>query len=294
MINDNQNKAFIEKCRNIDFSSESINKEKNLEILKSKLKNIENEREINMNKKIKKPVALIAVAATLICLSAAVYGQDLVRIIKTVVLGNYAEYYVIEDDRDSVPIPDELKGQVFDKEGNELQKFPEDGTLYNEKGEEVRPIFENGTARLMTTEEFNATQKKSNWFTTYDLDEGKSYFICDTLSPNYLPDGYKFDRVEFYVDADSMDDTEKGANKYMSIYYSNGKYEMYSQVRYMDEETAFGNSSTENIQKVKINGHDAVIDTNTLYTQIGDVMYMFFATDDLSVDDLVKIAESLE
>lgn len=293
MKNDNLNTAFIEKCRNVDFSSESANKEKNLEILKSKLKNIENERDSAMNKKFKMPVALIAAAVTLICLSAAVYGQDLVRIIKTVVLGSYAEYYVIEDNRDSIPIPEELKGLVFDKDGNALVIVPDNGVFYNDKGEEVRPIFDDGKARLMTIEEFNATQN-TKWSTYYDLEEGKSYFICDTLSPGYLPDGYKFDRVEFYVSPENQDSMEQGTEKYMSIYYSNGKYEMYSQVRYMDEETAFGSSATEGIQKIKINGYDAVLDKNTLDIQIDDVMYMFFTTEDSTTDDLVKMAESLE
>ncbi len=293
MKNDNLNKDFIKKCRNIDFSAESINQEKNLEILKTKLLNLDKERDIIMNKKIKKPMAFVAVVASLLCLSMAVYGQDLVRIIKTITLGNYAQYNVVEYSGDAVPLPENLAGQLFDKDGKALISYPENNVMYNANGQEVTVYFDEIGAKIATIEEF----EKMHDFTTvdfYDMKEGQSYFISDTLMPTYLPDGYSFKNISFYVDSKEKLSTEDGANKYMNVYYSNGKDEIYSQVRFMDEESAFGSSASENIQKTKINGHDVVIDQNELDIQIGDVMYMFFANDKLNVDELVKIAESLK
>lgn len=293
MKNDNQNKDFIEKCRKINFSDESINQEKNLEILKTKLLNIDKERDSTMNKKIRKPIALVAVVASLLCLSMVVYGQELVRIIKTVTLGNYAQYNVVDDLRDTNPLPENLVGQLFDKDGKVLTSYPKKTAMYDVNGQEMRVYIDGEVAKIATVEEY----EKMHDFKTvdfYDIKEAQSYFICDILMPTYLPNGYSFKNISFYADSKEKLSTEEGANKYMNVYYSNGKDEIYSQVRYMDEETAFGSSASETIQKTKINGHDVVIDGNGLDIQIGDVMYMFFANENLNVDELVKIAESLK
>lgn len=295
MKNDNLNMDFIEKCKKVDFSAESVNKEKNLEILKTKLSNWEKERGTTMKRKIKKPIALVAVAATLLCLSMAVYGQDLWRIIKTVRLGNYAEYNVMEDLRESIPVPENLAGQLFDKDGNVLTAFAKDEErhMYNADGEEVTIYFDGESAQIMTAEEYEKLSKpKSVEFT--DIQEGTSYFITDVLMPTYLPDGYSFKNISFFGDSKEKINSEEDRNKYMNVYYSNGEDEIYSQIRFMDERTAFGSGASAEVKTVKINGYDAVVDGNHLDIQIGDVMYMFFANENLDTAELIKIAESLK
>jgi hypothetical protein len=129
-----------------------------------------------------------------------------------------------------------------------------------------------------------------------DLNEGRSYFICDTLMPAYLPEGYVFDRIGYATEsAEEFAATRKGTSKYMNVYYNDGKNEIYSQVRYMDEDTAFGHSTASpDMKTITINGHHAVLAGKSLDILIGDVMYMFRANDQLSVDELVKMAKSLQ
>ncbi len=292
---DDQSKQFLEQCKKVDFSSESVNREKNLEALKIKLKQIEREGEIKMNKKLKKPFAAVAIAATVVCFSIAAYGDELVRIVKSITVGQYANYYVIEDNRDpkAIPIPQDIKGQVFDKDGNELVYFPENGILYDESGKEVKIVYDDGKTRIMTDDEAKKVQK-SETFEVRSIEEGLSYFITDALMPKYLPKGYAFDRMEYYRDPANKEENKQGSNKYINIYYSNGKDEIYSQVRYMDEETAFGTSVSKDVKRVNINGYEAIIDGKMLDIQIGDVMYMIFDNGTLGHEELIKIAQSLE
>ena len=233
---------FIAKCRNIDFSKESANQEARLE----NLKRIIDKREINMNKKLKKPIALVAVCAMLLCLSAAVYGQDIIRVMRnTITLGN---------------------ASFIDSE--ELEELAEQDT---------------------TQEQYEYLDFEEVYF--YDLEEGRSHFICDVLMPSYLPEGYEFESISYSAENGSL---AVDANKYMFLVYSNGTNKFISQIRYMDDETGFVTALTEDTQEIKINGHDGITFGNVLMVSIDEVMYMYFANEHLTIDELIKIAESLE
>ncbi len=244
-----------------------------------------------MKKKIRKPIVLGFVAAVVVCGTVAVYGQDLYRVMKTVTLGDRATYEVVENSRVSVPIPEELQGQVFDKSGNALQVFPEDEMLYDKDGKQVFPVYDADSkkAKLVTKEEHDRMNGVGIAFTTKDSAEADGYFITDVLSPSYLPAGYAFDRAEFYGDPK----TDPEAKKYIERYYTNGEQEISCQVRFMDDTTAYGSSTEEDIREVTINGNDAVVYGHSLDIQVGDVMYMF-DSHDVSTDELAKIAESLQ
>jgi hypothetical protein len=111
---------------------------------------------------------------------------------------------------------------------------------------------------------------------------------------DYLPEGYRFDRISYSAESPEALKTIKDADKYMSVYYTNGSEELYSQVRFMDETSAFDAPASKNIEEIKINGNPAVLDGNMLNVQIGDVMYMFSGSDGVDADELIKIAESLQ
>lgn len=298
MKNNNQNDKFIQQCKQIDFSIESVNKEKNLTLLKTQLQNTKNERRVMINNKFKRSAALVAIIAVSLAASISVYGEDFARIIKTITLGDHAEYNVVEDSRIETPIliPEHLVGQLFDKDGKVLTVYPEDHVMYNAQSQKMALYFDdNNVAQIVTVEKLNKMNNsnvKTVEFT--DLLEGKSYFIADVFMPSYLPKGYSFSRISYYSDSKATLRTEEGSNKYMDVYYTNGKDTIYSQVRYMDETTAFEASTRQEMQKIKINGRDAVIGENSLDIQIGNVMYMFFANENLTLDELTKMAESLQ
>jgi len=285
------NDDFIEKCKSIDFSAESTNRERNLEALKTKISDIDKERNINMNKI---PLKIALVAAVVLSLSMVVYGNDLVRIIKTVTLGNRAEFIVAEsvESMERVPIEEEFAGKIFDKDGNALTHYPMDRQIYNADGEPVFITFDGETTRLMTKEEYDEFFNVET-VEFYDIEEGKSHFVTDVLMSEYMPEGYSFDKISFFGDLETLK-TDPHANMYMSVFYSNGKDEIYSQVRFMDETYDFVRGASKDAKEMKLNGHDALLDGNRLYIQIGDVMYMFFANENLDPKELVKMAETLK
>ena len=64
--------AFMAKCKSMDFSVESANYDKNLEILKGKLADINEERcSMNKVKRIRKPFAILAAVIAIMAMSAA-------------------------------------------------------------------------------------------------------------------------------------------------------------------------------------------------------------------------------
>lgn len=300
MIN-NPDKAFVDMCRKIDFSAESVNRDENLENLK-KLLNDNNIGDSNikgeniMKKKPRKIIAIAAAASLVLCLTlSAVYAEELYRIIKTVMLGNHATYTVVEDNRESIPLPEGLNIKLYDEDGNEATARQAGKQLFNAEGEPMVIDFNGENFVAITAEEYQRQRNEanSNYLTFYDISDDPGYFICDVLMPGYLPEGYSFNRMEYYVSAPGELPTELNSEKYINVYYSNGVNEMYEQIRYMDAETAFESSGDTNIQKINIGGNEAVINGKCLDIQIGDVMYMLFGNDDINMEELIKIAESL-
>ena len=282
MKNDHLDEAFIGKCRNIDFSNESTNQEKNLAQLKSKINDINLEREIMMNRKVKRPLVFAAAVSMLLCFFIVAYGRDLIRIVKTIKLGEHAEFQVLEGSDDAVYLSGEVKKAI--------ENLPEEVEKVMEKLNKDGFYEKDGFVLMRADHRHNLEFVKF-----HDAKEGQSYFICDTLMPTYLPDGYEFDRIEFLGKniEELMLKADEGVNKYMSIFYSDGENEIYSQVRYMDEKTAFKSSGSD-VNTLTINNHHAVLDGNSLNIMIGNVMYYFRANGQLDVDELVKMAESLQ
>jgi len=253
-------------------------------------------REENTMKRIKKPLIAVTTAVMLVCISFTAYGQGFYNIIKNIFIGNHAQYTITEYP-DSYPMPEELRGKLFDSDGNEMMAIPQEDTLHNANGEEVRIYRDDyGNFSVLTVEEYNNIEPQTKYVEFYDLTEGSGFFISDILNPSYLPDGYSFKNVAFF--ATSKDELSAASSKYMNIRYSNGTDDILCMLRFMDEETAFASMSdgdADAYEEIKINGHDAVIyKGRTLDIQVGDVMYSYFSYENISADELVKIAESLE
>ncbi|MBD2862851.1 DUF4367 domain-containing protein [Paenibacillus oceani] len=117
------------------------------------------------------------------------------------------------------------------------------------------------------------------------------YTSFHVLLPAYQPSGYTFDRAEFYKDEQG---TVSGS-KYIDIYYTNpetGKF-IYMQQRHADEETAFSQSTTHQVNRVQVNHTDAVmIGEHSIDWEAGGVLYGITAKG-LSKDEILKIAESI-
>ncbi|WP_025849481.1 DUF4367 domain-containing protein [Paenibacillus ehimensis] len=124
-----------------------------------------------------------------------------------------------------------------------------------------------------------------------DPEKLNQYTAFDVRLPSYLPEGYAFDRAEFYEDEDG---TVSNA-KYINIYYVNertGKL-LFMQQRFADEETAFSAATSNKIDLVKINGTDAIMSgEHTLDWEAGGVLYALTGKE-LQREEIIKIAESI-
>lgn len=195
-----------------------------------------------------KPVFTVVLMGMLLgSFSVTSYGQSFYQAVKEIFIGKYAKFHVSEKtDHNIIPIPQQLRGRLYDQNGNVLDHFPIDGKIYNKNGEEVILSVnlspeEDGNLmteyEILTDAEFDARRNR-NKTDLSDLEEAKSYVVFDFLLPSYLPEGYAFDRVEMFHDEEGKIAKD---SEYANIYFSNGDRtkDISLHLRLMNEETAF-------------------------------------------------------
>jgi len=174
--------AFLAKCKSIDPSAE-VDFDKNLEAIKSRIRLLTQKEQTNMtkNKKIKRPVAVAALLAGIMVLSAAVYAAApmIMRYFDTrIVQGDefVTDFFVGEFD-----LPDGttsvISGSIIDREALEA------------------------AGRRAIIAEVNGEQ----WVLLDELhldsmEDGMALLqLDDALIPGYLPNGFSFSRFTFPV-----------------------------------------------------------------------------------------------
>lgn len=300
------NNRQMEELLKTDFSAESSSKEKILNQLLSKIdkhKYIDDKKENFIMKKLfVKPIFITAVITVFVMgFAMTSYGQDFYRVIKEVFVGEYAKYIVTEQTgAPDLSIPDDLKGKLYDKDGNALEQFPENGEIYNQNGAELiisAMVFEdeNGQqitkSEALTREEHNERQN-SKMTTMTNPEEAKPYLAFDFSLPGYLPDGYVFDRIQLFNDENGkpVENCE-----YAYVYFSNGDHtkDIYLQLRLMNEETAY-EAGIGNVEEIEVNGNKGVIGEGNIDVEIDGVMYMLMASaSGIDNEQLIKMAESI-
>lgn len=250
-----------------------------------------------MNKKIKRRIFGYAAAACMVFVfSTSAYGQEIFQVVKNISLGKFSHYTQEEyvgGLPEHAPLPKELEGKLFDQAGNVISQPPADGKFYNESGQRV--FVEQADGRdgyVILTKEQKKQQDKNIVTAFYTLEEARPYFAGRFSTPSYLPEGYRFDRAEVY-------NNEKGqAEKdsfYLNIYYSNdqGKEEITTMLRVLNEETEIASGGTEYVEELTIGKHKAVRMGNGLDIEIDGILYSLYANDDVSKEEIVLMAESL-
>ena len=293
---DEEFQDLASQLRDMDFSKES---NKNF-VLSTTLKNINNEGDINMKKinKIKKTgivAASLLIASTLV--AQTTFAQAAVdKIIKSISLGHVT--MVQDDDNDEpkeVALPDSLKGKVFDKNGNAIEKMSKDITkdgLYTKDGEKIASCSPtDGTILTEKQTKKDEEKVKENTLIVTDSSKLNEYTCFNVTLPTYLPDGYTFEKAEFYKDeAGNVKDS-----KYAELYFKNGTTgkEVYMQERFACEETKC-EGNADNIEKISINGADAILsEGSTIDWEANNTMY-FLSGKNLTKDEAIKVAESIK
>lgn len=131
-----------------------------------------------------------------------------------------------------------------------------------------------------------------NTLIVQDSSQLDQYTMFNVLLPSYQPEGYTFDRAEFYKD-------EQGVvkdSKYITIYYKNqatGK-EIFLQQRHADKETAYSGAFDAKIEATKVNDADAImIGEHSVDWEANGVIYSLTAKE-LDREEVLKIAESIQ
>ncbi|MBU5438082.1 DUF4367 domain-containing protein [Tissierella sp. MSJ-40] len=299
------NKLESEECNELlelgkalsdkDFS-ESSNKE---EVFNKTLKNISKYKGEDIMKKskgTKHPITKVASFA-LVCilgfsLMQASFAQDVInKIVRTISLGHITIYEEESSEIESYPVPSKLKGKVFDKDGNPIEVFSKDnaGNIYTADGEKIADL-DFLTGEITTVAQWEK-EKEEYTLVVENISELNDYTCFNVILPSYLPEGYEFDRAEFFKDENGIVEN----TKYIVLYFTNektGKY-IYMQQRFADEETAY-ETGADKVEEIKINGVDAIMyDERNIDWEANGVIYMLNGRE-ITKNELIKIAESIK
>lgn len=290
---------IIKALESKDFSEDSNKEEVFNETLKNinKYKGEKNMRKSNKSRYITKVASVALVGLLSISLMQTSFAQEVVgKVLKTISLGHIV---VFEDEfveMDSYPVPDGLKGKVFDKDGNPIIEFSTENSqdIYTADGEKIDYLIDSldvETGKVITIAG-SEEQWEEDSLIVKNPDELNNYTCFDVIIPSYLPEGYKFEKAEFYKDENGIVEN----SKYISLYFTNeepGKY-IYMQQRFADKETAYATGGT-NVEEVKINGADGVIYSDkNLDWEANGIIYGLSGRGEADKDELIKIAESIK
>ena len=207
------------------------------------------------------------------------FAQELAgKVLKTISLGHITVYE--DEPRDGgSSIPAELKGEYFDKDGNPVEELSPDGPqqIYSADGKVVIG--------------FGAEEAAEGKLIVKDPDKLNDYTCFNVILPSYLPEGFAFEKAQFYEDENAtVEDT-----KYIGLYFTHqetGKY-IYMQQRFADAETGYAAGGYQ-VEAIKINGADAVMYDRNLDWEANGVIYALSGRGVVANSELIKIAESIK
>ena len=275
-----------------DFSLVS-NKEK---VRKNVLTKVNRKEAIAMKKTISMKKISGIVAAALIgtaLLSQTAFAKEIMEnIVKMISLGNIEVVQYETPDIESYPFPQVLEGKLFDQEGKPVTTFDKEiEAVYTKDGEKIVDIDMN-TGKL-TTEKEEALYEANNTLIVKDKNLLNQYTCFEVKLPSYLPEGYVFDRAEFYKEADK----EVKDSKYISLYFLNQATgeSIYMQQRHADEETAYSIGTDEIVEEVQVSGIKAIMTgENSIDWEANGVLYGMSTQGKIDKEQLIKIAESIQ
>lgn len=277
-----------------DFSKSS-NKEEVYDRTLRSISKYKGEDIVKKSRKFKHPITKVASIALVCILGFSIMqtasAQEFVgKVLRTISLGHITVFEEEPRGTESIPVPEEFKGKIFDKGGNPLEVLSVDKPekIYTADGEEIDHFDETG--KIITVAEAEMEREESTLIVK-DTDRLNDYTCFDVVLPKYLPEGYRFDNAGFFKDENGVVKN----SKYIELYFTNeksGEY-IYMQQRFADEETAYATGS-DKVEEVKINGIDAVMynDSNIDWEDNG-VLYMLSGRG-IAKNELIKMAESFK
>lgn len=238
---------------------ESVEKELSVEknLVSIEFEEEENRRGITMkNRKNNKVIKILAASIALILIAGnigtfSVYGKDLFTVIKEVSTGNITmieERFDGDMDKVSEKIPDELKGQIFDKEGKEVTELtPEmEGKIYTKDGRLIQGFVndDSGKMKIMAEGDYDNETVK------YDSIESAAKDL--KFKPMIIP-GFEVKEVNLYKGEDG-----KPSPDCVDIVFVKGDNKLFVQQRLATKENGYVGGGSD-IKEVNINGVKGII-----------------------------------
>lgn len=246
---------LLERCRSIDFSTESENMESNLEALKTKLahqyengSDTEQARVLPRTFRVKKMIAIAAALAAVFSLSVAVLA------------GPIAEYIA------------QWRTRVVEGEEH-IYNFVVHVDSYGTERWEI--TFRDNDGRVVVEDDFG-THVLIDPSVFYDFDEAVALFPGEgLLLPTYIPEGFTFERAVF--DICPLRNPDNNRVLTMTLYYTGIYGRVFVRISYLPYGGRF--EFVGSTERIVINGHPAQLSTQGfgLNLRIGNICYHIIA-----------------
>lgn len=264
--------------------------------VKSVLKNVRENNDMTKRVVQKKRLFTVVCAAAIVmtCTVFASGSEIINKIVKTITTGHN---YFIQMEGGSYDIPDELKGKLFDKNGDPIDVFSEESyeNIYDAEGNKIdntklaQMYTDSLGEQVAVNKQYNEEEAEKSYNT---IEEAQDSAVFNIKVPEYIPDGFEFSRA--YAYADTNGDI---SGEYMTLEYKNKKgHNIRVFERILNEETAFTSSTDGTIEETEVNGRKAVIvNEESIYWETeNNVSVGISAKGKITKDEMIKMAESVK
>ncbi|MEJ8786495.1 hypothetical protein [Peptoniphilus sp. HCN-40583] len=236
-------------------------------------------------KQYKKPAIAAACALLIATLPFTSFGGGIVNTVRQAV--SPSGRIVVNEDEPAVaiPFPEELKGKVFDKEGNEITDFEvlkKAEHVYSKDGREiVGSNYDEATRTGEVTFEYADEVKKDTG------DKAPVDVIAKKLNFNPLvfSDKYNYVESEIFADPGTLSD-------YVSFTYEKDGKTIHLHERISSPETAYETGGEGKIYEVNVNGVKVIIQGRDADFE-RDGLLVSISAEGADKDDLIAMVKDL-
>lgn len=245
----------------------------------------------------KKCALIAACAATIAAMSQTAFAQELMgKIIQSISTGYNTFVQMEEPEGVTVSVPDQLAGQIYDKEGRVMTKIGRQDKLYDREGNEVmiqsEMTQEGEQLFLFPVDKMNEIPESDESSVIYSsVAELESVLDFDLKTPESLPQGYHFLYGEAFRTEKNSDEI---SGEYAFLAYSNGEKTFFLHERMINEANKFVSSLSGELKTIQIHGHTAAMGDREISWEEDGISVSILGRDAVTGDDLIKLAESIQ
>lgn len=276
-MNENKN-SQVDVSR--DLKNLYATDEKDKQEVYAKMKN-------KQRKQYKKPAIAAACALLIATLPFTSFGGGIVNTVKQAVIPSGRIVVNEEDevtiDPEKMPLPDYLKGKIFDQNGNEItncKPLAEEEALYSEDGREIVHTDYNANTGEVTFEYADEVKKDTG-------DKAPVKEIAKKLSFNPLvfSDKYNYVESEVFADPGTLSD-------YVSFTYEKDGKTIHLHERISSPETAYETGGEGKIDEVNVDGVKVIIQGREANFE-RDGLLLSVSAGGADKDDLIAMVKDL-